>query len=155
MSRGHVSGGMQPRSASRTGDCSATQIAITTTFTGSAQGGTRGLGIVQPTVISNYIIFAGYETNPRHDQKPFRSWRFRIPTRSTALGDNSRSWTNGEIAKLKRMAGRIPRDQIAAKLGRTPAATAMEASKLGISLSLQSDIRRALRNKATKKRPRG
>jgi hypothetical protein len=150
MSRGHVSGGMQPRSASRTGDCSATQIAITTTSRAA-----RGLGIVQPTVISNYIIFAGYETNPRHDQKPFTSWRFRIPTRSTALGDNSRSWTNGEIAKLKRMAGRIPRDQIAAKLGRTPAATAMEASKLGISLSLQPDIRRALRNKATKKRPRG
>jgi hypothetical protein len=68
------------------------------------------------------------------------------------LGDNSRTWTNEEVAKLKRMAGRIPRDQIAAKLGRSPSATAMEASKLGISLSLQPDIRRALRSKGTKKR---
>lgn len=85
-------------------------------------------------------------------RKLFRSWRFRIPARSTALGDNSRTWTNDEIAKLKRMAGRIPRDQIAAKLGRSPSATAMEASKLGISLSLQPDIRRALRSRGTKKR---
>jgi len=68
------------------------------------------------------------------------------------LGDNSRTWTNDEIAKLKRMAGLIPRDQIAAKLGRSPGATAMEASKLGISLSLQPNMRRALRGKGTKKR---
>lgn len=70
----------------------------------------------------------------------------------TALGDNSRTWTNDEIAKLKRMAGRIPRDQIAAKLGRSPGATAMEASKLKISLSLQPNIRRALRGEGSKKR---
>jgi hypothetical protein len=85
-------------------------------------------------------------------RKLFRSWRFGIPARSTALGDNSRTWTNDEIAKLKRLAGRIPRDQIAAKLGRSPGATAMEASKLKISLSLQPNIRRALRGKGSKKR---
>ena len=49
----------------------------------------------------------------RRYRKLFGSWRFKIPARGTALGDNSRTWTNAEIAKLKRMAGRIPRDQIA------------------------------------------
>jgi hypothetical protein len=49
------------------------------------------------------------------------------------------------------MAGRIPRDQIAAKLGRSPGATAMEASKLGISLSLQPNVRQAIQSKGTTK----
>lgn len=88
----------------------------------------------------------------RRDRKLFRSWQFRITARGTALGDNSRTWTNDEIAELKRMAGLIPRDRIAAKLGRSPGATAMEASKLNISLSLQPNIRRALRSKGLKKR---
>ena len=68
------------------------------------------------------------------------------------MGDNSRTWTKDEVARLKRMAGRIPRDEIAAKLGRSPGATAMEASKLGISLGLQPKMRRALRGKSTTKR---
>jgi hypothetical protein len=45
-----------------------------------------------------------------------------------------RVWTEDDIAKLKSMAGQIPREEIAAQLGRTAAATAMVASKLGISL---------------------
>jgi hypothetical protein len=43
-------------------------------------------------------------------------------------------WTAEEIAKLKSMAGKMPVRQIAAQLGRSPGATAVEASKLGISL---------------------
>jgi len=60
----------------------------------------------------------------------------------------------GETAALGRMTRLlslsawppIRRDQIAAKLGRARGATAMEASKLNISLSLQPNIRRALRS---------
>ena len=43
-------------------------------------------------------------------------------------------WTAEEIAKLKRMAGKMPAREIAAELGRTRSATAGEASKQGISL---------------------
>jgi len=50
------------------------------------------------------------------------------------MPDNRRVWTEGDIAKLKDMAGRIPREEIAAQLGRTVGATAVEASKLGLSL---------------------
>ena len=50
------------------------------------------------------------------------------------MPDNRRVWTEDDIAKLKDMAGRIPREEIAAQLGRTVGATAVEASKLGQSL---------------------
>ena len=51
------------------------------------------------------------------------------------MPDNRRVWTEDDIAKLKDMAGRIPREEIAAQLGRTVGATAVEASKMGLSLS--------------------
>ena len=50
------------------------------------------------------------------------------------MPDNRRVWTEDDIAKLKDIAGRIPREEIAAQLGRTVGATAVEASKLGLSL---------------------
>jgi hypothetical protein len=43
-------------------------------------------------------------------------------------------WTAEDIEKLKSMAGKMPVREIAARLGRTQGATAVEASKLGISL---------------------
>ena len=58
------------------------------------------------------------------------------------MADNKRTWTEDDIAKLKEMAGRIPREEIAAQLGRTPAATAMVASKLGVSLRKLPGTRR-------------
>jgi hypothetical protein len=45
-----------------------------------------------------------------------------------------RVWTDEEIAKLRSLAGKIPVKDIAAGLGRTPRAIAVEACKLGISL---------------------
>jgi len=45
-----------------------------------------------------------------------------------------RAWTEDDLAKLKSMAGRVATEQIAAELGRTQAALAHVACKLGISL---------------------
>lgn len=50
------------------------------------------------------------------------------------MPDYRRVWTEEDIAKLKSLAGRLPREEIAAQLGRTVGATAVEASKLGVSL---------------------
>lgn len=41
------------------------------------------------------------------------------------MPDNRRVWTEDDIAKLKDIAGRIPREEIAAQLGRTVGATAV------------------------------
>ena len=43
-------------------------------------------------------------------------------------------WTEDDIAKLKRMAGKVPAKDIAAELGRSRGATVVEASNLRISL---------------------
>ena len=53
------------------------------------------------------------------------------------MPDSRRAWTEDDVAKLETMAGKIPLRQIAAELGRTVAATAVRASKLGISLRTQ------------------
>jgi hypothetical protein len=46
-------------------------------------------------------------------------------------------WTEGDIAKLKSMAGKVPAKQIAAELSRTVGATAVVACRLGLSLRTQ------------------
>ena len=51
------------------------------------------------------------------------------------MPDNRRTWTEEDIAKLKNLAGKLALREIATELGRTPGATAVEASKLGLSLS--------------------
>jgi hypothetical protein len=43
-------------------------------------------------------------------------------------------WTADDIAKLKNLAQKQPRQVIAAELGRSPSATAVKAHHLGISL---------------------
>jgi len=43
-------------------------------------------------------------------------------------------WTEDDIAKLRRLAGKVPAKDIASELGRSSGATAVEASKLGLSL---------------------
>lgn len=50
------------------------------------------------------------------------------------MPDSKRLWTESDIAKLKSMAGRLALKDIATELGRSRAATAVEASKLKISL---------------------
>jgi hypothetical protein len=50
-------------------------------------------------------------------------------------------WTEDDIAKLKRMAGKVPAKDIAAELGRTRGATVVEASKLRISLRCSQPTR--------------
>jgi hypothetical protein len=50
------------------------------------------------------------------------------------MPDSRRLWTQSDIAKLKSMAGRLALKDIATKLGRSRGATAIEASKLRISL---------------------
>ena len=50
------------------------------------------------------------------------------------MPETKRAWTEDERAKLRSMAGNIPSSQIAAELGRTNAALAGEACKLGLSL---------------------
>jgi hypothetical protein len=54
------------------------------------------------------------------------------------MPDNKRPWTEEDIATLKSMAGKLSLVEIATRLGRTTAATAVEASKLGISLRRRS-----------------
>ena len=43
-------------------------------------------------------------------------------------------WTEDDIAKLKRLAGKVPAKDIAAELGRSRGATVVEASMLRLSL---------------------
>jgi hypothetical protein len=52
-------------------------------------------------------------------------------------------WTADDIAKLKDMAQKHPTASIAARLGRTPAAVAVKANELHLSLRIrpQSDER--------------
>ena len=50
------------------------------------------------------------------------------------MPDNRRTWTEEDIAKLKALAGKLALRDIATQLGRTPGATAAEASKLKVSL---------------------
>ena len=47
---------------------------------------------------------------------------------------SGRAWTEDDIAKLKAMAGRVPSERIAAELGRSDGAVAVEACKLRVSL---------------------
>jgi len=48
-----------------------------------------------------------------------------------------RRWTADEIAKLKNLAQRHPRAEIAAKLGRSVAATTLKAHELKLSLRMR------------------
>ena len=59
------------------------------------------------------------------------------------MPDSKRAWTEDEIAKLKSLAGKVPAKQIAAELSRTLGATAVEASKLRLSLRTQRGGRTA------------
>jgi hypothetical protein len=59
------------------------------------------------------------------------------------MPDNRRNWTEEDIAKLKSMAGKLSLVEIATRLGRTTGATALQASKLKISLRRDSDSGRA------------
>jgi hypothetical protein len=45
-----------------------------------------------------------------------------------------REWTADDVAKLKSLAGRLPIEEIAVQLGRTPGATAVKACNLKLSL---------------------
>jgi len=45
-------------------------------------------------------------------------------------------WTADDIAKLKNLAQKQPRQVIAAELGRSPSATAVKAHQLGLSLKV-------------------
>lgn len=60
------------------------------------------------------------------------------------MPDNRRAWTEYEIVQLKSMAGKLPLYEMAAQLGRTRGATAVEASKLKLSLRFNRTIRRKL-----------
>jgi hypothetical protein len=53
------------------------------------------------------------------------------------MPDLRRAWTEDDIARLKAMAGKMPAERIAADLGRILGATAVEASKLGLSLRIK------------------
>ena len=62
------------------------------------------------------------------------------------MADTRRVWTQDDIAKLRNLAGKARLKDIAAELGRSPGATAVHASKLGISLNTKSVHRYALRS---------
>ena len=61
-------------------------------------------------------------------------------------------WTEDDIAKLKSLAGKLSTSEIAAELGRSLGATAVEASKLKISLrrgyprTTEGDVERDMPN---------
>jgi hypothetical protein len=50
------------------------------------------------------------------------------------MPESRRTWKADDIAKLKAMAGKEPGARIAAELGRTLGAVAVEASRQGLSL---------------------
>ena len=50
------------------------------------------------------------------------------------MSDSKRLWTEHDIAKLKDLAGKLRAKEVAAEIGRTPAATAVVTSKLKRSL---------------------
>ena len=54
---------------------------------------------------------------------------------------SKRAWREDDVAKLKAMAGKEPRERIAAELGRTLGATAVQASKRGLSLRIKRPSR--------------
>jgi len=51
-------------------------------------------------------------------------------------------WNDDQIAKLKSLAGKVPARDIAAELGRSPGALAVQASKLKIPLRCTRNGRR-------------
>jgi hypothetical protein len=53
-----------------------------------------------------------------------------------AMPARTRLWTTEEIEKLQRLAGRRPRAEIAAELGRTLGSMAVKAHQLKISLKV-------------------
>jgi hypothetical protein len=57
-----------------------------------------------------------------------------------------RPWTEEDNMKLTSLAGKMPTAQIAAKLGRSPGATVMQASKLKVSLSTRQHARQLPRS---------
>ena len=59
------------------------------------------------------------------------------------MPETKRAWTEDERVKLRSMAGKIPSGQIAAELGRTNAALAVEACKLRLSLRTRGRGQRA------------
>jgi hypothetical protein len=62
---------------------------------------------------------------------------------SVGVPESRRAWTEQEVARLKAMAGTIPVERIAAELGRTVGAIAVEASKRGLSLRTKPRGRRS------------
>ena len=54
---------------------------------------------------------------------------------------SNRRWNEDDIAKLKAMAGKKSGERIAAELGRTFGATAVQASKRGLSLRIKRGSR--------------
>ena len=60
---------------------------------------------------------------------------------------SNRRWNEDDVAKLKAMAGKEPGERIAAELGRTLGATAVQASKLGLSLRIRRPSRNAKADK--------
>ena len=53
---------------------------------------------------------------------------------------SKRRWNEDDIAKLKAMAGKEPGDRIAAKLGRTLGATAVQASKRELAKNVRAEL---------------
>ena len=54
---------------------------------------------------------------------------------------SKRPWNEDDVAKLKAMAGKEPGERIAAELGRTRGAKAVQASKRGLSLRFKRPSR--------------
>jgi hypothetical protein len=65
------------------------------------------------------------------------------------MPESRRAWTEDDVAKLQTMAGKIPAAKIAAELGRSLGATAVQASKLGLSLRTQARRVRAKANESS------
>ena len=59
---------------------------------------------------------------------------------------SKRPWNEDDVAKLKAMAGKEPGERIAAVLGRTRGATAVQASKRGLSLRIKRPSRNTKRD---------
>jgi hypothetical protein len=71
----------------------------------------------------------------RNEQEPLPNYRFKVFLEGVLrMPMSKRAWKEEDIAKLKAMAGKVPSQRIAAELGRSHGALAVEACKLGVSL---------------------
>ena len=84
----------------------------------------------------NYNSLGGGFLVQRFEKELSLYRRFKLCLEGVSRMPHSRRpWSEDELGKLKSMAGKLPAEEIAAELGRSPAAINVAACKQGVSLT--------------------